>query len=160
MRFQVPQFIETETNVVGPFTLKQFLWIASGVAIMFLMFMILPLLAFIVMSIPVGATFGALAFVKIDNVPLFNYVTYGIAYALNPRRYFFKKTPNDTASVGDLLRTDRPAPRTSTIKAPGTEPAPAEEAPVPPTETAAPEKSPTSAPPEKEGYIEREYIIR
>ncbi len=30
MRFQVPQFIETETKIVGPFTLKQFLYIALG----------------------------------------------------------------------------------------------------------------------------------
>ena len=27
MQFQVPQFTETETKLIGPFTLKQFLWL-------------------------------------------------------------------------------------------------------------------------------------
>ena len=32
MRFQLPQFIETEVKIVGPFTLQQFLWVAGGAA--------------------------------------------------------------------------------------------------------------------------------
>ena len=153
MRFQVPQFIETETNIVGPFTLKQFLWIASGGAILLFLFMVLPLIAFIVLSIPLGASFGALAFVKIDNVPLFDYVTYGIGYALNPRRYFFKKTTN-AEMAGDLFRTDRPtAPPSTPIAPPSGKVYASEDTPA---NTPEPEESPSDQDPR----IKREYIIR
>lgn len=104
MRFQVPQFIETETKLVGPLTLKQFLWIGSGGALLFLSFMILPIYVFIPTSIVVAVIFGALAFIKIDNIPLFNYVVYGLSYFANQKKYFFvKKEPGIKDELNDLI---------------------------------------------------------
>ena len=91
MRFQVPQFIETETKLIGPFTLKQFLWLASGGAILFIMYIILPGYLFFVLAIPVGAVAISLAFVKINETSLVNYVMYGINYLMSPKQYVFKK---------------------------------------------------------------------
>ena len=91
MRFQVPQFIETETKLIGPFTLKQFLWLASGGAILFLFYMILPTYLFFVLAVPIGGLSIALAFVKIHETPLASYFTYGLNYLLNPKQYIFKK---------------------------------------------------------------------
>jgi len=34
MQFNVPQFIETEDKLIGPFTLKQFLYLAAGGALL------------------------------------------------------------------------------------------------------------------------------
>lgn len=96
MRFQLPQFIETETKLVGPLTLRQFLWVAGGVSILFLLFMTLgPGLLFFVAGIPVIALFGALAFLQIEGIPLVNYVTYLLSYLLNPKRYIFRKEGNN-----------------------------------------------------------------
>ena len=91
MRFQIPQFIETEVKIVGPFTLQQFLWIAGGAAILFLLFMFTKGYLFIALAMPIAAIFLALAFVKIDGVPLLVYVSYGLSYLLNPKKYIFKK---------------------------------------------------------------------
>lgn len=91
MKFQVPQFIETETKLIGPFTLKQFLWLAAGGAVIFLTFLTMNSLIFFMVAIPVGAFSAALAFVKINETPLINYVMYGINYFLNPKQYIFKK---------------------------------------------------------------------
>ena len=91
MRFQIPQFIETEVKIVGPFTLMQFLWIAGGVAMLFLLFMFTKGFLFIALALPVSAVFIALAFVKIDGVPLLVYASYGLSYVLNPKKYIFKK---------------------------------------------------------------------
>ncbi len=91
MKFQVPQFIETETKLIGPFTLKQFLWLASGGSIIFLLFLTVPPLLFFIVAFPIGGLFTALAFVKINETPLMNYVVYGISYLLNPKKYVFKK---------------------------------------------------------------------
>lgn len=91
MRFQLPQFIETEVKIVGPFTLQQFLWIAGGAAILFLLFMFTKGLLFIALALPIAAIFIALAFVKVNEVSLLVYISYGLSYVLNPKRYIFKK---------------------------------------------------------------------
>ena len=91
MKFQVPQFIETETKLIGPLTLKQFLWLGSGGSLIFLMFLTLNRFVFFIVAFPVGAFFAALAFIKINEAPLMNYVLYGISYLVNPKQYIFKK---------------------------------------------------------------------
>lgn len=91
MRFQLPQFIETEVKIVGPFTLQQFLWIAGGAAILFLLFMFTKGLLFIALALPIASIFLALAFVKVNEVSLLVYISYGLSYILNPKKYIFKK---------------------------------------------------------------------
>lgn len=87
MRFQVPQFIETEINIVGPFTLKQFLFIGSGAAMIFLVFSVFGgALAFII-SVPIAAVAAAFAFLKIDGLPLINYVANALSFVLGPKEY-------------------------------------------------------------------------
>lgn len=91
MRFQIPQFIETEVKIVGPFTLMQFLWVAGGAAMLFLLFIFVKGFLFIALALPIASIFIALAFVKIDGVPLLVYASYGLSYVLNPKKYIFKK---------------------------------------------------------------------
>ena len=91
MRFQIPQFIETEVKIVGPFTLMQFLWVAGGAAVLFLLFMFVKGFLFIALALPIAAVFTAMAFVKVDGVPLLVYASYGLSYILNPKKYIFKK---------------------------------------------------------------------
>jgi len=91
MRFQVPQFIETETKIVGPLTWKQFIWVALGVGLLLLLFRLLagPLLVFV--SVIVIAVFGGLAFLRIGEVTLIEYLIRALGFALGPKKYFFKK---------------------------------------------------------------------
>lgn len=93
MRFQLPQFIETEAKLIGPLTFKQFLWIASGGVVIFLLLIAVKGFLGIVLAIPVALVASALAFVKIDNIPLVNYVAYALSYSLNPKRYLYKNAP-------------------------------------------------------------------
>jgi len=98
MRFQIPQFIETEVKIVGPLTLTQFLWVAGGSAMLFLLFMFTKGFLFIILAMPIAAIFTALAFLKIDGVPLLTYVSYGLSYILNPKKYIFKKDNDNTVN--------------------------------------------------------------
>ena len=91
MRFQVPQFIETEVKLVGPFTLRQFLWIAFGAILIYVLYLMVQKVLFFIIALPLGALFGSLAFVTINGAPLFNYITYAVGFALNPKKYFYKK---------------------------------------------------------------------
>ncbi|MEK7125232.1 MAG: PrgI family protein [Patescibacteria group bacterium] len=92
MRFQLPQFIQTEIKLIGPFTLKQFLWVAGGTALIFVAFMVIgPRFLFFVFAVPVSAVSLALAFVRIQDMPLINYLAYALAYVLNPKRYLYQQ---------------------------------------------------------------------
>jgi hypothetical protein len=99
MRFQIPQFIETEVKIVGPFTLMQFLWIAGGAAILFLLFVFIKGYLFVVLALPIIAIFLALAFMRIDGVPLLVYLTYALSYFLNPKKYIFKKEGQNNLEI-------------------------------------------------------------
>ena len=103
MRFQVPQFIDTETKIVGPFTLKQFLWLASGGVLLFLLYMTVPNYVFFVLAIPIGGVAVSLAFVKINEVPLINYILYGINYLTGPKQYVFKKEVHGIKLGGEII---------------------------------------------------------
>ena len=96
MKYQLPQFIETEINIVGPFTLKQFLWIAGGASILFLLFSLVKGVLFFILGIPIAAIFIAFAFLKIQDVPLIVYLSYGLSYVTNPKKYVFKKDDQST----------------------------------------------------------------
>ncbi len=80
---------------MGPFTLQQFLWIAGGAAFVFLFYNLVKGLLFFVFAIPIAIIFLALAFLKIDGVPLIVYASYSISYFTNPKKYIFKKEDED-----------------------------------------------------------------
>lgn len=91
MRFQVPQFIETETKIVGPLTLYQFIWVALGVGILMILFRTLPFFLFIIIGTPIVVVFGVLAFYKIDGVPALQYFINAVNYFLKQKKYTYKK---------------------------------------------------------------------
>ena len=92
MRFQVPQFIETETKIVGPFTLKQFLYLAVGAVIIFILQYVITSLTFLVIvALPIAAFSVALAFYQIDGIPLPQYLLMALSYATGAKRYQFRK---------------------------------------------------------------------
>jgi len=90
MRFQLPQFIETEINIVGPFTLKQFLWIAAGAVLLFLDFSVLTGFWAFVIALPIAVISGSFAFIKIDDMPLMNYIANALSFTLGPKKYFYR----------------------------------------------------------------------
>jgi hypothetical protein len=88
-KFQVPQFIETETKLIGPLTLKQFLFVAGGVSMTAMAYVFLNGILFAVVAILILAFFGSLAFAKVDGQPMLNYLAYLLAYTLGSKRYIY-----------------------------------------------------------------------
>ncbi len=68
MQFRVPQFIDMEDKVFGPFTLKQFGYMIGAGGLSFVIWTFIPIkfIAVIVIA-PVAGLFLALAFVKFNN---------------------------------------------------------------------------------------------
>lgn len=94
MRFQVPQFIEVEDKIFGPLTLKQFIYLAGGAGLSFVIYRLLPI-PFFIKIIPVGIVLGfsvALAFAKIhQRFPFIYIVEAAFKYTFGPKLYIWKK---------------------------------------------------------------------
>lgn len=91
MRFQVPQFIEVEDKIVGPLTFKQFIYIAGGLGICAVAFLLLPRFLAILASLPVAVFAGALAFYKVNEKPFAEVVEAFFSYTLGGKLYIWKK---------------------------------------------------------------------
>ncbi len=96
MRYQVPQFIEVEDKIFGPLTFKQFIYIAGGVGASIILFTFLPNFVAFLLSAPIAALAGALAFYKHNGKPFINLVESFFQYSLTNKLYIWKKTENQS----------------------------------------------------------------
>jgi hypothetical protein len=92
MRFQVPQFIEVEDKIFGPLTLKQFIFLAGGAGLSFLIYVLLQNLIFAAIPIiVVMAAVSALAFYKVNNRPLIDVAEAAFKYWVGGKLFIWKK---------------------------------------------------------------------
>lgn len=100
MLFSVPQYIDVEDKVVGPLTVKQFLWmLALGAILLVLWFSVPSKGVFFVIGIPIAIVFGALAFYRPYGQPLISFVVAGVVYLFGPKIYVWKRTPAKIKTV-------------------------------------------------------------
>ncbi len=91
MRFQVPQFIEVEDKLFGPFTFKQFVYMAGGAGLTVALFSLLPKFFAFLLSVPIVGLALALTFVKINNRPFIFMLESLFQFYLGERLYIWKK---------------------------------------------------------------------
>jgi len=90
-QFQVPQFIETEDKIVGPLTLRQFIYIGVAGLLSFFLFFLLKTWIWVVFSTSLFALASILAFIKINGQPMYIIVAYALKYFWQPRFYLWQK---------------------------------------------------------------------
>lgn len=89
----MPQFTDEESKIVGPLSLRQFLWfLGAGLSILFVQFFVegLWLIVFAAVAISLAA---ACAYVRIQAQTLPQYLLNALVFFLNKKRYIF--TPSD-----------------------------------------------------------------
>jgi len=91
MQFQVPQFIEIEDKIIGPFTLKQFFFLAAAGGISFVLFFIFKTWLWIIITIPLGAIAASFALIKINGQPFDAVIRAALAHYLKPRLILWRK---------------------------------------------------------------------
>lgn len=91
MRFQVPQFIEVEDKIFGPLTLKQFVYLAGGAGISFVVYISFPLYIAFIPIIAILGFSAALAFIKINNKPFIYVLEAAVKYYFGSKLYIWKK---------------------------------------------------------------------
>ncbi len=91
MHYSVPQFIEVEDKIIGPLTMKQFLWLLMGGGIIFILYFTLKFGVWVLVSLFIMAIFSALAFFKIYNMPLHAFIASFARYSLMPQIFIWQK---------------------------------------------------------------------
>lgn len=96
MRFQVPQFIEIENKIVGPLTIKQFIYLAGGGGMIFLSYKYIPfLLALPIMGFILALSL-ALAFYKVNSLSFIDILEAGIKFYIKNKLYIWKREERKT----------------------------------------------------------------
>lgn len=114
MEYQVPQFIEVEDKIFGPFTLKQFVYVAGGIGLCAILVLYVPLPYGVILAIPVGAFSAALAFYKINNKTFVEVLESGFKFYTTNRLYLWKREPKTGASTAAPVAPERaPLPNIS-----------------------------------------------
>lgn len=91
MRFEVPQFIEVEDKIFGPFTWKQAVYLAGGGGIAVVLFLVAPFWIFLFFGVPLGILAAALAFYKVNTRPFSVLLEAMYNYLVKNKRYLWRR---------------------------------------------------------------------
>lgn len=95
MRYQVPQFIEFESKIIGPLTFKQFIYILGGLGGTYLIYKILGIFPGILLMIALWSLAGSLAFVKINNKDFVDVLSAAFSFYTKSKLYIWKKVDRE-----------------------------------------------------------------
>jgi len=90
MEYQVPQFIEVEDKIIGPLTLRQFIYIAGTAGLCVVFFFYVSIIYAVLLSIPVVALGASLAFYKINGKPFIEVLEAGFNYLIGAKFFLWK----------------------------------------------------------------------
>ena len=91
MRYQVPQFIEVEDKIVGPLTIRQFIYLVGGGGMCFIVYTYIPIYLAIFLIAIIAALSLALAFYKINNKPFIDFLESAFNFYTKGNLYIWKK---------------------------------------------------------------------
>jgi len=91
MQFKVPQFLDIEDKLFGPFTFRQFVYMAGGGGICFILYKAVGFLWGILPILAIAGLSLALAFYRPNNKPFINMIESMFKYLLQGKLYIWKK---------------------------------------------------------------------
>jgi hypothetical protein len=91
MRFKVPQFLDIEDKIFGPFTFRQFVYLAGGGGICYVLFQALGFLLGLIPIIIVGSFALMLAFYRPNNKPFIDLVEASFKYLIQSKLYIWQQ---------------------------------------------------------------------
>jgi len=91
MQFIVPQFIDIEDKVIGPFTFKQFTYLAGGLGLAFTVYKLLPKIIAFPLGIGIIVLAAALTFYKINGKPFVFILQAFISFFFQSKLYIWRQ---------------------------------------------------------------------
>ena len=105
MQFKVPQFLDIEDKIFGPFTFREFVYLAGGAGLCFVLYKLLGLLFAAIPILIIAGFSGALIFYRPNNKPFINMIEAGFKYFTQNKLYIWKKHVNKKTSPPAPLLT-------------------------------------------------------
>ncbi len=105
MRFQIPQFIDVEDKIFGPFTLKQFIYLAGGASVAVVGVVFFGVFFGLLVASPIVILALALAFYKINNRPFIFVLESAFKYFTKDKLYIWHK--NEPGETGGREKGER-----------------------------------------------------
>jgi hypothetical protein len=102
MQYKIPQNVDVEDKIFGPFSLRQFTWMVVGGFLTFVLYLLLAgtsFFLFFIAALPVVLVFGALAFLKINERPFELFIVSAYRGLLRPRHRVWLRIPIPEAAV-------------------------------------------------------------
>lgn len=96
MRYQVPQFVDIEDQVIGPLTLKQFLIYVGAALVLVPVYLFSDLSLFLTLAIPILAVAAAFAHWKINGKSLAATIGNAINFYMGGQLYIWRRTEKPT----------------------------------------------------------------
>ena len=91
MEFTVPQFIEYEAKVIGPFTFKQFIVVGGAGIVCFVLYLKVHFLIFLPLAVIIGGGALALTFLKLGGRTPLVVLKNFMFYSVSPKMYLWKR---------------------------------------------------------------------
>ncbi len=104
MQFQVPQFIETEDKIVGPFTLRQFIYIAIAGGFSFALYFTVETWLWFAISVFLAAIALSLAFIRISGRSFVHIVMSAFNFYWKPQIYVWQPEHPEIQKSAESLR--------------------------------------------------------
>ena len=105
MQFRIPQFLDIEDKVFGPFTFKQFAYLLGALAFAYIFWKLIPYKIISILLIFIfSGTFLTLAFVKVNDRPFVNILEAAYKFLIGNKTYVWVK------------KEDAPLPEKSEIR--------------------------------------------
>ncbi len=121
MEYQVPQFIEVENKIVGPLTLKQFIYFAGAAGLCVIFFAYLSIIFAVILSLPIIALAVALSFYKVNGKSFIEVLEAGLHYYTGAKLLLWKHADQSAgeksaaaaaaAAADTAMRAPRGTPR-------------------------------------------------
>ncbi len=91
MQFKVPQFLEIEDKIFGPFTFREFIYLAGGAGVCFVLYEALGLIWGALPIIAVAGFSLTLTFYRPNNKPFIEMLEAGFKYGTQSKLYIWKR---------------------------------------------------------------------
>jgi len=91
MQFKVPQFLDIEDKIFGPFTFREFIYLAGGAGICFVFYKLFGLVGGAIPILIMAGFSLTLTFYKPNNKPFVNMLESGFKYFTQNKLYIWKK---------------------------------------------------------------------
>ncbi len=85
MQSSVPQYIDIEDKIVGPFTWKHIGWLLGMCAVLLVMYTAFDFQLFLIAGGPTALAFLAFAFYRPSGMPMVKFVFHGVFFLFRPK---------------------------------------------------------------------------